>query len=102
ILGLGDLRVTDARVLLEDVLQGKKNADWEPIRDYAVEAQLRQDAARALNLIGDRAAAPTLLAVAKTGKIEDLEKLAEATAKQGQPMADLERYTLNYTVAQAY
>ncbi len=102
ILGLGDLRATEARPLLESVLQGQKNADWEPIRDYAVEAQLRQDAARALNLIGDRAAAPTLLAVAKTGKIEDLEKLAEATAKQGQPMADLERYTLNYTVAQAY
>lgn len=102
ILGLGDLRVVGAKDVLVSLLNGDKNKDMSAILDYTSETLLRQNAATALNAIGDRSAAPALLDAAKKGLIKDLEKLAKIQEKKGQPMPGLQRYSFNVTSARMY
>lgn len=102
ILGLGDLGDASARPVLEDVLLGKRNKDWDDITDGLIELQLRQDAAQALNRLGDRAALPSLMKMAREGVIIDLERRFAMLEKAGKPGSLVERYQFNWMAAQAY
>ncbi len=103
ILGLGDLGDPSARAVLELTLSGERNkVGWEDITDGMVELQLRQDAANALNKLGDREALPALLKAASEGVIGDLERRFSMLEKRGEPASSLERYQFNWMAAQAY
>ena len=102
ILGLGDLGAPEARELLTKILLGEKNKDYSALLDYTTETQLRQDAAEALNRIGDRSAAPALLKAAKDGVIVDLEKIVKAQEAKGQAVPAVERYSFNIISTRAY
>lgn len=103
ILGLGDLGDVSARPVLELVLSGERNkVAWEDITDGMVELQLRQDAASALNKLGDREALPALMKAAREGVIGDLERRFVMLERRGEPASSLERYQFNWMAAQAY
>ena len=102
ILGLGDLKHAPAKDTLVAILRGDKNADLDVVLDYTSETLLRQNAANALNAIGDRSATAELLSAARTGVINDLEKLARLQEKKGQAMGGMQRYSFNVTTAQAW
>jgi HEAT repeat protein len=102
IMGLGDIGDPAARPILEQVLLGQRNDAWDDITDGLVELQLRQNAAFALNRLGDRAALPALMRMARDGVIIDLERRAAMLQQRGQPVSMLERYQFNWMVAQAY
>lgn len=103
ILALGDLGNPEARELLEEIVSDEyTNDEWDEITDGLIELQLRQDAATALARLGDRAALPTLMEMAKNGVIIDLEKRFAMLAQNGQPGKEEERYQFNWMVAQAY
>lgn len=102
ILGLGDIGVAESVPTLTKILLGEKNKDYSSLLDYTTETQLRQDAAEALNRVGDRAAAASLLKAAKDGVIEDLEKLAKAQEAKGAPVPANQRYSFNITSAKAF
>ncbi|MBA2663470.1 MAG: HEAT repeat domain-containing protein [Bradymonadaceae bacterium] len=102
IMGLGDIGDPAARPVLEQVLLGERNEAWDDITDGLVELQLRQDAANALNKLGDRAALPSLLKMAREGVIIDLERRFAMLEKGGRPGSLLERYQFNWMAAQAY
>lgn len=103
ILGLGDLGDASAREVLELTLSGERNkVGWEDITDGMVELQLRQDAANALNKLGDRAALPALMKAAQSGVIGDLERRFAMLEERGQAASSLERYQFNWMAAQAY
>lgn len=96
--GLGDLGDPKALDVLGKVLMGEKNKELASIMDFAIETQLRQDAATAIRSIGDRSASAVLLKAAQTAVINDLEKLA----KQNPTMAPGRRFTFQLTTARAY
>lgn len=102
VLGLGDIGVKEAIPTLTKILLGEKNKDYSSLLDYTTETQLRQDAADALNRIGDRASAEALLKAAKDGVIEDLEKIAKAQEAKGEPVPANQRYSFNITSAKAF
>ena len=103
ILGLGDLGVTDAVPELVRVLKGERNKDWSHFMlDPAVQTQLRQDAAQALNQIGQREAAGELLGmVTALDANKEMEKIAAHFESKNQPMNALERYSFNLMTARA-
>lgn len=96
--GLGDLGDPKALDILGKVLLGEKNKELASIMDFAIETQLRQDAATAIRAIGDRSAAAVLLKAAQSAVINDLEKLA----KQNPTMPPGRRFTFQLTNARAY
>lgn len=100
--GLGDIGDPAARPILEQVLLGERNDAWDDITDGMVELQLRQNAAFALNRLGDRAALPAMLRMIRDGVIIDIERRSAMLAQRGQPVSMLERYQFNWMVAQAY
>lgn len=86
--------------MLKPVVIGEYiNDEWDEITDWSVELQLRQDAAYAINQIGDRSMTKTLLEVAEKGVIIDLEKRSAMIEKSGKPVKELERYQFNWVVA---
>lgn len=100
---LGEMGAEQAVDLLAGVVKNEKIHDeWDEISDWSVELQLRQDAAAALVHLGDREAAGTLLEMAEKGQVDDMQTLAEAAARQEQPMDPLERYQFNWIMAQSY
>ena len=103
ILGAGDLRLKEAVEPLIDIMEGKRNKDWSAFMlDPAIQTQIRQDAARALNAIGDREAIkPMMRMIEDLDANTELEKMAAYFEGQGKPMDPIERYSFNYTVAQA-
>lgn len=103
-LGLGDMAYGEAKDALIAVMSGEMNEPWKDFMlDPAVQTQLRQDAAQALNRIGDREAAPKLFEmVRKLDANAELEKMAAYFEKKGQPMSPIERYSFNIVTAQAY
>lgn len=102
IYALGDIGDPSARQALEDVLLNKVAKNWDDITDGMVELQLRQDAASALNRLGDRAALPSLLEMATSGVVNDFEKRAAILAQQGAAVKEEERYQFNWMVAVEY
>ncbi|RAL23598.1 hypothetical protein DL240_05410 [Lujinxingia litoralis] len=102
ILGLGDLGDASTRELLERIVSGKLEKEWDEITDGLVELQLRQDAATALARLGDRQALGVLMEMASTGVIVDLERRFAMLEKQGRPGKEEERYQFNWMAAKAY
>ncbi|MFU8806840.1 MAG: hypothetical protein ACNA8W_23740, partial [Bradymonadaceae bacterium] len=102
VLGLGDIGDPAARPILEQVVLGERNDAWDDITDGMVELQIRQNAAFSLNRLGDRAALPTLMKMARDGVIIDIERRSAMLEQRKQPVKDIERYQFNWMVAQAY
>ena len=108
ILGLGDLGTPEAKDPLVKVLKGEYDENWEELKNAVgllILIQLHQNAATALNRIGDRSAAPALLEAA--GDFKTFSALTEnmiAVAKHNKtPIPDaVTLYGYNIVVAQAY
>lgn len=99
IYALGDIGEPVARPILEKVVTNEIEEQWDDITDGMIELQLRQDAASALNRLGDRASASTLLKMADEGVIIDFERRAAMLEERGQPVKEVERYQFNWIVA---
>lgn len=99
---LGDLGDAKAVPALTEVVSNKIAERWDDITDGMVELQLRQDAASALNRIGDRSALPALLKEAKEGVVIDFERRAAMLEKGGTPVKQIERYQFNWMVGAEY
>jgi len=104
ILGLGDMEVAAAKDPLIAIMKGEKNEKWKTFMlDPAVQTQIRQDSAIALNRIGDRSALPAMFEmVKKLDANKELEKMAVFFESKKQPMDPTERYSFNLTTATAY
>lgn len=102
IYALGDIGDPAAYQILEDVLLNEIQERWDEVTDGLVELQLRQDAASALNRMGERKAIGPLLKMADEGVIIDFEKRAAILEGNGTPVKELERYQFNWIVAQEY
>jgi HEAT repeat protein len=108
ILGLGDLGTPEARDTLVKAVKGELDENWEELKNAVgllIIVQLHQNAATALNRIGDRSAAPALLDAAKDFKtFSALTENLIAVAKHNKtdiPDA-ITLYGYNIVVAQAY
>jgi len=105
IRGLGDLRAEEARGLLEEIVKGEYTGDeWDDLTDWSVTLQLRQDAQRALQHIGNRESLDVLLDMAINGVIVDLEKRAALLEKSEDhdAMDPEQRYQFNWMSAKQY
>lgn len=102
IYALGDIGDVSGKDVLSDVLLNNIADKWDDITDGLIELQLRQDAASALNHLGDRSALPVMLKMASEGVVNDLEKRAALLEKGGQPVKEIERYQFNWMVASEY
>lgn len=78
---LGDIGDPAAVEALSDVVTNKIAENWDDITDGLIELQLRQDAASALNRIGDRKALAPLLDMAENGVVLDFERRAAMSEK---------------------
>ncbi len=102
IRSLGDLKSPKAVKLLADITAGKYVTEqWDEITDGRVELQLRQEAAYALNQIGDRSKVELLLKMADEGVVNDMEKRWMIAARKG-PVKDVLRYQFNWMMAYSY
>lgn len=99
---LGDIGDPAAVEALSDVVTNKIAENWDDITDGLIELQLRQDAASALNRIGDRKALAPLLEMAEKGVVLDFERRAAMLEKGGNPVKEIERYQFNWMVAAEY
>ena len=108
ILTLGDLGAMEAKPVLLEVVRGEHEESWAEIKNAVgllVFVQLRQDAAKALNALGDREAAEELFKGAQDMKsFEPLVENVKAVAAHNKtPLPSAaELYSYNVTLAQAY
>lgn len=107
-LALGDIGSSDARDVLVKAMQGEYDESWSEIKNGVgglAFVQFRQDAARALNRIGDRSVTSNILESAQDMKtfswVVDNAKAVAAHNKTKLPSA-AELYSYNVTLAQAY
>jgi len=102
IYALGDIGDPSAGPVLKEILNNKIAERWDDITDGMIELQLRQDAASALNRLGDRSALPDLLKEAKDGVVIDFERRAAMLEQRGQAVKEIERYQFNWMVGAEY
>ncbi len=102
IYALGDIGNLKAKDILVQVLLNEVADEWDDITDGMVELQLRQDAASALNRLGDRSALPALLKMAESGVVNDFEKRAAILEGNGSAVKEIERYQFNWMVGAEY
>jgi len=101
------MKAAEATDVLLKIASGEKIKDYELIVDGFVEQQLRQDAAMALNKIGDRSVADKLFEVAKGAKVADLVTrfdYIDSQAKEGKakPVDAQTRFNINFVMMQAW
>lgn len=108
ILVLGDLGTPEAKDTLIKAMQGDYDKSWAEMKNAVgllLLVQLRQDAARALNRVGDRSVAPDILKSAQDMKsfevlVDNVKAVAAHNKTKVPPAAEL--YSYNVTLAQVY
>jgi HEAT repeat protein len=98
ILGLGEIGGSEQVEILRETLRGQRVHDeWTEVTDWAVELELRQNAATALNALGDRTSTDLLLDLANTGRLEGMEKrFAMLEGQTPWAVSELQRYQFNW------
>jgi HEAT repeat protein len=95
IMGLGDIGDEKAYDVLVKALTRELNDKWEPMLDPTVRLQLRQDAAKSLNRLGNRDALEPMMEMIEKGDIVNIEAVVA-------PDKMLQRFQFNWMVAKAY